>query len=64
MPAYTLDSGCIITFEAIDPDSGAVVSGVTISNAAVYGVNDDQTVPSLTPPPPPLFVPLALSEQP
>ena len=62
MPAYTLDSGCIITFEAIDPDTGAVVSGVTITNAGVYGVNDDQTFPSLEAPGLPLFVPIPDTE--
>jgi hypothetical protein len=39
LPLVTLDAGCTITFEAIDPDTGAAVTGVTISAAAIYATN-------------------------
>lgn len=34
-PDLDLDLGCQIIFEAVDPTSGAPVSGVTISNALI-----------------------------
>lgn len=37
MAKTTLISGMTIAFEAIDPSTGLAVSGVKISNAAVYG---------------------------
>lgn len=61
MPALTLDAGCSLTFEAIDPATGATVTGVTISSASVYGVNfapDEDTAPSPDEDPLPLFVPI------
>lgn len=39
MPALELDSGCTVTVEAINPDSGAAVTGVTVSNVVIYGNN-------------------------
>lgn len=39
LPEVTLNSGCTVTFEAIDPGTGADVSGVVVSLAALYGVN-------------------------
>lgn len=36
----TLDSGCTVTFEAIDPDTGAAVSGVAVSSATLYVTTD------------------------
>jgi len=36
MPQTTLDAGCTITAEAIDPATGATVAGVLISNFAIY----------------------------
>lgn len=35
----TLDAGCTITLEAIDPTTGAAVTGVTVSQAAIYADN-------------------------
>ncbi len=32
-PNIDLDSGCTVVFEAINPTTGAAVTGVTISNA-------------------------------
>lgn len=40
MPFYTLEHGCTVSFEAIDPNTGAAVTGVTVTLAAIYGVND------------------------
>lgn len=52
IPPMTLDAGCTITFEAIDPDTGAAVTGVTISAAAIYATNvtpgDPVTAPEET----------------
>jgi hypothetical protein len=39
LPAVTLDAGCTVTFEAIDPDTGAAVTGVAITQAAIYATN-------------------------
>lgn len=39
LPSVTLNSGCTVTFDAINPTTGADVSGVTVSLGAVYGVN-------------------------
>lgn len=36
LPLLTLDAGCTITVEAIDPDSGANVTGVVVSQVAIY----------------------------
>lgn len=36
LPRATLVSGMTIAFEAIDPTTGAAVSGVKVSNVAVY----------------------------
>jgi hypothetical protein len=59
MPALTLDAGCTVTFEAIDPDTGAAISGVEIASATVYAVN---FAPDEEGPPPaeelPLFAPM------
>jgi hypothetical protein len=40
LPAITLDAGCTVTFEAIDPDTGAAVTGVAITSATIYATND------------------------
>jgi hypothetical protein len=56
MPAMTLDAGCTITVEAIDPASGATVTGVTVSQVAIYGTNDDAGPPLELTPVPPLLV--------
>ena len=39
LPLLSLDSGCTITVEAIDPDTGANVSGVLVSEFAMLGNN-------------------------
>ena len=39
LPLITLDAGCTITVEAIDPDTGANVTGVDVSQVTIYGVN-------------------------
>jgi hypothetical protein len=39
LPAVTLDAGCTVTFEAIDPDTGAAVTGVAITQATIYATN-------------------------
>ena len=56
LPELTLDAGCTVTFEALSPTTGATVSGVVISSATLYGVNEtgDQT-PALPDPGPPGF---------
>jgi len=37
LPFLTLKTGCTVTVEAIDPSSGAAVSGVVVSEVAIYG---------------------------
>lgn len=64
MPDATLISGCTVTFEAINPDTGVAVTGVTISSATLHGVN---AVPADTVTPPaddvlPYFVPIPVDE--
>lgn len=46
LPEVTLDSGCTVTFEALDATTGATVTGVVVSNAALYGINniDDASI--------------------
>jgi hypothetical protein len=51
LPAITLDAGCSITVEAIDPSSGATVSGVVVSQVAIYGVNVTPAEALAEPPP-------------
>lgn len=61
MPELTLDSGCTVTFEAIDPLTGANVTGVTITKATLYGVNlapDFDTPVKPEDLPTPLWVPI------
>jgi hypothetical protein len=54
-PDMALTNYAIIQFEAISPTTGAVVSGVAISNASVYVetngnvVNISDVIPQLTP---------------
>lgn len=40
LPFVTLDTGCTVTIEAIDPLTGAAVTGVTVSQVAIYANND------------------------
>lgn len=35
----TLNAGATVTFEAIDPNTGAQVTGVTVSQVALHGIN-------------------------
>jgi len=64
LPPVTLDAGCVVTFEAIDPNTGANVTGVTISFATLYAVNDDAVSDVKIPTPPdPLFLPLPLGQE-
>lgn len=38
-PALPLTYACTVVWEARDPASGDIVTGVTISNPVLYGVN-------------------------
>jgi len=51
LPAVTLDSGCSIEFDAIDPATGASVSGVTVTLGTIYG-NTSADTPELEQPSP------------
>lgn len=65
MPVMSLNSGCTVTLEAIDPATGANVTGVTVTLAAFYGLNltEDATngelPPELLPSASPLWVSVA-----
>lgn len=39
IPIYTLEAGNTITVEAIDPTTGAAVTGVTVSQVTIYADN-------------------------
>lgn len=39
MPVLPLTSDCVVKFEAINPTTGAAVSGVTVSQAVIYAVD-------------------------
>lgn len=43
LPFLSLDAGCTVTFEAIDPATGAAVAGVTISQATIYATGSTPT---------------------
>jgi hypothetical protein len=49
LPRAMLAPGMTIAFEAIDPDTGAAVTGVIVSNAAIYteaaDLNESDTSP-------------------
>jgi hypothetical protein len=45
LPLITLDAGCTLTVEAIDPDTGAAVTGVTVSQVTIYADNSS-TLPT------------------
>lgn len=49
LPETTLDAGCTVTFEALDPTTGATVTGVVVSNVALYGLNDTADAASTLP---------------
>ena len=51
IPQLALDGGMSIVFEAIDPTTGAAVSGVVVSNVAIYADDLSQTaLAGITPP--------------
>jgi hypothetical protein len=64
MSQIALTNGCVIKFEAIDPTTGAAITGVKIKNPVVYGFNllgtEDDTAPKL-PDVAPIFVPIETS---
>lgn len=37
LPVIHLYAGMVLTFEAIDPTTGAAVAGVSVSDLSVYG---------------------------
>lgn len=39
MPLLTLEAGFTVTLEAIDPATGATVTGVTLSNVSILATN-------------------------
>lgn len=45
LPPLTLDAGCTITLEAIDPSTGAAVTGVIVSQVGIYATNAAPTPP-------------------
>lgn len=45
LPPLTLDAGCTVTVEAINPTTGAAVSGVTVSQVTLYAYTDAAPVP-------------------
>jgi len=57
--------GAQIIFECIDPTTGAAVTGVTITNPVVSGVNlsTEQAPAPAIPPASPLWVPLPAADQ-
>lgn len=57
MPAYTLDAGCQLTVEAIDPHTGAAVTGVVISQFTIRTPNNVDALTRPTVERAPLFVP-------
>lgn len=40
LPPLTLDAGCTVTVEAINPTTGAAVTGVTVSSVTIYSSGD------------------------
>lgn len=54
-PSLVLDNGCKVVIEARDPTTGAAVTGVTVTNVNVYGLDltADNTPAVLNP----VFVP-------
>lgn len=59
MPQIPLTGGFVVRFEAIDPVTGAAVTGVKVSNVALYGeTSSGQVIPLGVEPAEPLFVPI------
>lgn len=65
MPVMTLDAGCTVAWEAIDPSTGAAVTGVAITQGTVRAVNFAPNLTGETPPEEdvlPYFVPIPEDE--
>jgi hypothetical protein len=45
LPPLTLDAGCTVTVEAVNPTTGAAITGVTVSAVTIYADNAT-TVPT------------------
>ena len=59
MPVIPLNFGCRVVWEAIDPGTGAHVTGVVIKNATLYGYDlSTGPAPEFSPPVAPGWVPL------
>lgn len=39
IPPISLDNGCVVQFEAVDPTTGDPVTGVTVSNVSIYATH-------------------------
>ena len=53
--ALVLSAGYTVTFDAVDPATGAQVAGVVVSNASVFGGSDRVPTEPLPPAPAPLL---------
>lgn len=49
LPRLTLSNGMTIAFEAIDPATGLAVSGVKVSQVAIYGETQDAAETTVEP---------------
>jgi hypothetical protein len=49
LPRATLANGMTIAFEAIDPTTGAAVTGVKVTNVAIYADGVDSTDAAVSP---------------
>lgn len=58
MAQVQLTNGCTVSWEAIDPATGAPVDGVIIRDAVLYGYDLTDIPPDQAPPVAPLWVPL------
>ena len=60
MPDLEAIEGIVFKFEAIDASTGAVVAGVNITDATIYGDAPDPVAPAVADPVPPLlaYVPM------
>lgn len=60
MAQVPLTSGCTVSWEAIDPTDGSIVTGVVIRDATLYGYPlNGSSVPAVSQVPP-AFVPIPL----
>lgn len=60
MPALPITADCTVEWVGIDPTSGADVSGVTVQNPTLYGIDLSGNVGQTTTPPSeePLWLPV------